>query len=57
VRRKDTVIAAKDWVAADAYATRLFGKTPADVPYIRAAHQMGLGENDLSQLTIKKYWV
>jgi len=57
VRRKDTVIASKDWVAADAYATRLFGKTPGYVPYIRAAHQMGLGENELSKLTIKKYWV
>jgi uncharacterized protein (DUF362 family) len=57
VRRKDTVIASRDWVAADAYATRLFGKTPGYVPYIRTAHQMGLGENDLSKLTIKKYWV
>jgi uncharacterized protein (DUF362 family) len=57
VRRKDTVIASKDWVAADAYATRLFGRTPRYVPYIAAAHRMGLGENDLSKLTIKKYWV
>ena len=57
VRRKNTVIASKDWVAADAYATRLFGKTPRFVPYIAAAHQLGLGQNDLSQLTIKKSYV
>lgn len=57
VRRKNTVIASQDWVAADAYATRLFNKTPRFVPYIAAAHRMGLGENDLSKLTIKKYWV
>jgi uncharacterized protein (DUF362 family) len=57
VRRTDTIIAAQDWVAADAYATRLFGKTPGYVPYIAAAHRMGLGENDLSKLTVKKYFV
>ena len=57
VRRKDIVIASMDWVAADAYATRLFNKTPRYVPYIRAAHRMGLGENDLTKLTIKKYRV
>ena len=57
VRRKDIVIACKDWVAADAYATRLFGKTPAFVPYIAAAAKMGLGKASLSGLTIKKYEV
>ena len=43
VKVKNTVIACKDWVAADTYATRLFGKTPGDVPYIKAAADMGLG--------------
>jgi uncharacterized protein (DUF362 family) len=57
VRRRNTIIASKDWVAADAYATRLFNKTPAFVPYIAAARNMGLGRTDLSNLTIKKYSV
>jgi len=53
VRVKNTVIACKDWVAADAYATRLFGKTPGAVPYIRAAANMGLGTMNLSTVTIR----
>jgi uncharacterized protein (DUF362 family) len=57
VRRKDIVIACKDWVAADAYATRLFGKSPGYVPYIAAAATMGLGKASLSGLTVKKYEV
>jgi uncharacterized protein (DUF362 family) len=53
VRTKDTVIACADWVAADTYATRLFGKKPAAVPYIKAAAAMGLGTMDLSRLKIR----
>ena len=55
VKRKDIVIASKDWVAVDAYATRLFGKTPGFVPYISAAAKMGLGRSNLSGLAIRKY--
>lgn len=50
---KDTVIACADWVAADAYATRLFDKTPDDVPYIKAAADMGLGTLDLRSISIR----
>jgi len=57
VRRKDIVIASKDWVAVDAYATRLFGKSPGYVPYIAAAAKMRLGKANLSGLAIKKYEV
>jgi uncharacterized protein (DUF362 family) len=53
VKVKDTVIACKDWVAADTYATRLFGKKPGAVPYIKAAANMDLGTMDLSSLTIR----
>jgi len=53
VRVKDTVIACKDWVAADTYATRLFGKKPGAVPYIKAAANMHLGTMDLSALTVR----
>ncbi len=50
---KDTVVACADWVAADAYATSLFGLKPADVPYIAAAAGMNLGTADLSAVTIR----
>ena len=53
VQAKNTVIACKDWVAADTYATRLFGKTPSFVPYIKAAANMGLGTMNLSSITIR----
>jgi uncharacterized protein (DUF362 family) len=53
VRVKDTVIAAADWVAADAYATRLFDKTPAFVPYIKAGADLGLGSMDLAALDVR----
>ena len=53
VRVKNTVIACRDWVAADTYATRLFGKKPGAVPYIKAAAGMDLGTMDLSSLTIR----
>ena len=53
VQAKNTVIACKDWVAADTYATRLFGKTPSFVPYIKAAASMGLGTMNLSAITIR----
>jgi uncharacterized protein (DUF362 family) len=53
VRTKNTVIACKDWVAADTYVTRLFGKQPGAVPYIKAAADMHLGTMDLSSLTIR----
>jgi uncharacterized protein (DUF362 family) len=53
VRTKDTVIACADWVAADTYATRLFGKKPAAVPYIKAAAAMHLGTMDLTEVRIR----
>ena len=53
VRVKNTVIACRDWVAADTYATRLFGKKPGAVPYIKAAANMRLGTMNLSSITIR----
>jgi uncharacterized protein (DUF362 family) len=53
VRVKDTVVACRDWVAADTYATRLFGKKPGAVPYIAAAAKMRLGTMDLSALSVR----
>ena len=52
VKNIDTVIASADPVAADAYATTLFGLQPGDIESTRAASQMGLGEMNLSKLDI-----
>lgn len=49
-----TVLATTDPVAADAYATTLFGLSPDAVPSTVAAHKMGLGEMDLDRCNIKK---
>jgi uncharacterized protein (DUF362 family) len=54
VRLTNTVIASHDIVAADAYATTLFGLTGADIGYIRAAAEMGLGTLDLDGIRIEE---
>ena len=54
VRLTNTVIASHDLVAADAYAATLFGLTGADIPYVKAAAEMGLGTLDLRAITIKE---
>lgn len=38
-----TVIATTDQVAADAYGCRLIGRTADEIPYIKMAHDRGLG--------------
>jgi len=52
VKVLDTVIASTDVVAADAYATTLFGLKPEEIESTRAAYGMGLGEMDLSKIEI-----
>jgi len=52
VKRANTVIASHDIVAADAYATTLFGLTPNDISYVAAAARMGLGTMDLNGIKI-----
>ncbi len=54
VRKLDTIIASADIVAADSYATTLFGMKPEDVPYIINAANMGLGSSDPGKLNIKE---
>jgi uncharacterized protein (DUF362 family) len=54
VKKLDTLIAGADMVAADAYATTLFGMKPADIPYITAGAALGLGNADLSSLKIEE---
>ena len=57
VKKLDTVIVSRDIVAADSYATTLFGMQPKDISYINAATAMGLGNSDLKSLKIEEITV
>jgi uncharacterized protein (DUF362 family) len=54
VKQMDTVIACRDIVAADAYAATLFGLSGADIGYIKASANMGLGTMDLTSINIQE---
>ena len=54
VRQADTVIASRDIVAADAYASTLFDLTGADIAYVKAAADMGIGTLDLDSIKIEE---
>jgi uncharacterized protein (DUF362 family) len=54
VRMSNTVIASHDIVAADAYAATLFDLTGSDIPYVKAAAEMGLGTLDLDSVLIEE---
>ena len=54
VKVLNKVIASTDIVAADAYATTLFGLKPDDIAVTVAAHKRGLGEMDLKKMRIVK---
>jgi uncharacterized protein (DUF362 family) len=52
VKILDTLVASADIVAADAYATTLFGMKPEELESTIAAAELGLGEMDLSKVKI-----
>jgi uncharacterized protein (DUF362 family) len=54
VQQTDTVIASHDMVAADAWAATLFGLTGADISYVQAAAEMGLGTMDLDSVEVQE---
>ena len=54
VKQTDTIIASRDIVAVDAYATTLFGLTGADIGYIKASAELGLGTLDLGSIDIRE---
>ena len=54
VQLTNTVIASHDIVAADAYAATLFGLQGADIAYVRAAAEMGLGTMDLGAIDLEE---
>jgi uncharacterized protein (DUF362 family) len=49
-----SLIVSPDMVAADAAATKLFGISPDDVPYIGIADSMGIGSMQLDKLNINR---
>ena len=56
ITMKSQIISA-DMVAADAAATKLFGKEPGQIGHIRKASEMGLGTMDLSKLNINRIMI
>lgn len=54
VEQTNMIIASHDMVAADSYATRLFGLTPGDIPALRCAEHMRLGVTDLNSIEIEE---
>jgi uncharacterized protein (DUF362 family) len=50
----DTIIVSTDVVAADSYATGLFGLRPEDVGSIIEATKIGFGVSDLNNLRIEE---
>jgi uncharacterized protein (DUF362 family) len=52
VEVRDTIIASTDPVAADAYATTLFGLKPEQIESTVVAHRRGLGEMELDKMRI-----
>jgi uncharacterized protein (DUF362 family) len=53
-RDEKAVIAGTDPVAIDAYGTTLLGRDPNDIGHIRYAHELGVGEMDLSKISVKE---
>lgn len=54
VKVLNKVIASTDMVAADAYATGLFGMKPGDISITATAAKRGLGEIDLTKVKVVK---
>jgi uncharacterized protein (DUF362 family) len=55
VELKKTLLMSRDIVAVDAAATRIFGKNPEDIEYIKIAHQQKTGNMNLKELKIVTY--
>jgi uncharacterized protein (DUF362 family) len=54
VKLAKTIIASHDIVAADAYATTLFGLKPDAISYVKAGAARGLGTADLKSIKIEE---
>ena len=49
---KNIILASGDSVAVDAIAAKLMGYDPMVIPYLRLAHEMGLGVGDPSEIDV-----
>ncbi len=49
---KDVILASADQVAIDAISAKLQGFNPMDIPFIRIAHEMGLGVGDPREIEV-----
>ena len=49
---RNIILASGDSLAIDAVAAKIMGFEPMDIPYIRMAHERGLGVGDLRQVEI-----
>jgi len=49
---KNLILASSDPVALDAFAAHVMGFDPFSIPYIRLAHESGLGVGDISELEV-----
>ena len=54
VKKIDTIVMSPDIVAADAYASTLFGYKPDNLNYVKAGAKIGLGRLDLENLKIEE---
>lgn len=54
VARLGSQIITTDWVAGDAAAARMLKLDPANVDYIKIAHNMGIGNMNLDSLNIRR---
>ena len=57
VKLTNTVIASHDVVAADTYATSLFGLQASNIPAIVAGEKLGLGTTDLRSIQVEEIGV
>jgi uncharacterized protein (DUF362 family) len=53
VELKKTVIASANIMEADVVAADLFGRAPAQIPFIRAAFERKIGQMDLTKINLK----
>ena len=53
VRKVNGVVVGRDPVAVDAFCTGLFGFDPMTIPYLRRAHDLGLGEALLDRIDVR----
>ena len=49
---KNYILASSDWVALDAVAAKMMGFDPLSLPFIRLAHERGLGVGDPDQIQV-----